>query len=83
MFFDGSGLCVGPKRMEGGRLYWPAPASNENRVQLELLAVCAVNRWDLSGADPGAKEASQSGRLETRRITKDRMSTGYLPTCPR
>ncbi len=34
VFFDGSGLWVCSKRMEGGRLYWPAPAGNEKRVQL-------------------------------------------------
>jgi transposase len=34
VFFDGSGLWVCSKRMEGGRLYWPQPAANEKRVQL-------------------------------------------------
>jgi len=34
VFFDGSGLWVCAKRMEGGRLYWPEPAGKENRVQL-------------------------------------------------
>ena len=34
VFFDGSGLWVCSKRMEGGRLYWPAPAGNEKRLQL-------------------------------------------------
>src|SRR6185503_7105265 len=34
VFFDGSGLWVCSKRMEGGRLYWPAPAGKEKRVQL-------------------------------------------------
>ena len=28
VFFDGSGLWVCSKRMEGGRLYWPAPAGS-------------------------------------------------------
>ena len=34
VFFDGSGLWGCSKRMEGGCLYWPAPAGNEKRVQL-------------------------------------------------
>ncbi len=34
VFFDGSGLWVCSKRMEGGRLYWPAAAGNEKRLQL-------------------------------------------------
>lgn len=34
VFFDGSGLWVCSKRMEGGRLYWPAPVDNEKRLQL-------------------------------------------------
>ncbi len=34
VFFDGSGLWVCSKRMEGGRLYWPQPAASEKRVQL-------------------------------------------------
>jgi transposase len=34
VFFDGSGLWVCSKRMEGGRVYWPAPAGSAKRVQL-------------------------------------------------
>jgi transposase len=34
VFFDGSGLWVCSKRMEGDRVYWPAPAGSEKRVQL-------------------------------------------------
>jgi transposase len=34
VFFDGSGLWVCSKRMEGGRLRWPEPSSNAGRVQL-------------------------------------------------
>jgi len=33
-FFDGSGLWVCSKRMEGGRLRWPQPASAGDKVQL-------------------------------------------------
>jgi transposase len=34
LFFDGSGLWVCAKRMEGGRLRWPEPLSSEDKVQL-------------------------------------------------
>jgi len=34
LFFDGSGLWVCAKRMEGGRLRWPAAAASEDKVQL-------------------------------------------------
>lgn len=34
LFFDGSGLWVCAKRMEGGRLGWPQPLSSEDKVQL-------------------------------------------------
>lgn len=34
VFFDGSGLWVCSKRMEGGKLSWPEPAGKEKRVQL-------------------------------------------------
>lgn len=34
VFFDGSGLWVCSKRMEGGRLRWPEAVGSENRVQL-------------------------------------------------
>ena len=34
LFFDGSGLWVCSKRMEGGRLHWPQPRSSEDKVQL-------------------------------------------------
>jgi transposase len=39
VFFDGSGLWVCSKRMEGGRLYWPAPAGSEKREETEVLDV--------------------------------------------
>lgn len=34
LFFDGSGLWVCSKRMEGGRLRWPQPQSSGDKVQL-------------------------------------------------
>jgi transposase len=34
IFFDGSGLWVCSKRMEGGRLRWPEAQSSEDKVQL-------------------------------------------------
>ena len=34
VYFDGSGLWVCAKRMERGRLCWPEPSSNGNKVQL-------------------------------------------------
>lgn len=34
LFFDGTGLWVCAKRMEGGRLCWPEPAANGGSVQL-------------------------------------------------
>jgi transposase len=34
LFFDGSGLWVCAKRMEGGRLCWPQPGQNDDKVQL-------------------------------------------------
>jgi transposase len=34
LFFDGSGLWVCAKRMEGGRLCWPRPEPNDDKVQL-------------------------------------------------
>ena len=34
LFFDGSGLWVCSKRMEGGRLRWPIAPSSEDKIQL-------------------------------------------------
>jgi transposase len=34
LFFDGTGLWVCAKRMEGGRLRWPEPAPDGGSVQL-------------------------------------------------
>jgi len=34
LFFDGSGLWVCSKRMEGRRLRWPQAQSSEDRIQL-------------------------------------------------
>jgi transposase len=34
LFFDGSGLWVCAKRMEGGRLRWPEPDASGDKVQL-------------------------------------------------
>jgi transposase len=34
LFFDGSGLWVCSKRMEGGRLHWPVAQSSEDKIQL-------------------------------------------------
>ena len=34
LFFDGSGLWVCAKRMEGGRLCWPQPGQSDDKVQL-------------------------------------------------
>lgn len=34
LFFDGSGLWVCAKRMEGGRLRWPQAGQSEDKVQL-------------------------------------------------
>ncbi len=34
LYFDGSGLWVCAKRMEGGRLHWPAAETNQDKVQL-------------------------------------------------
>jgi transposase len=42
VFFDGSGLWVCSKRMEGGRLHWPEPAEGEKRVQLSREQVALL-----------------------------------------
>jgi len=50
LFFDGSGLWVCAKRMEGGRLRWPQAAQSEDKVQLsrEEFALL-VGGIDLAG----------------------------------
>jgi transposase len=69
VFFDGSGLWVCSKRMEGGRVYWPAPAGTEKRVQLSREHF----------ADAREEVVSQAGRRGINRVTKDRINTGDLP----
>ena len=74
---------MGMLEADGGR----APLLARTCGQREALAAkpgafCVADRWHRSDPDATAEVVSTSGRRGIRRVTEDRINTGYLPSIP-
>ena len=81
--YDGSGLWVCAKKLDGGRFRWPQRDSTVKKIVLtheELALAVGRNRSD---SDAAAKVVSQDRGERTNRVTEDRINTGHLRSSSR
>lgn len=74
---------MGMLEAHGGRASLLARACGQREAfAAKPGAFCVADRWHRSDPDATAEVVSTSGRRGIRRVTEDRINTGYLPSIP-
>ena len=69
LVYDGSGLWVCGKKLDGGRFRWPESGQYGEENRPEFRGTGAAFRWDRSGSDAAPKMVSQASGGRTNRVT--------------
>ena len=74
LVYDGSGLWVCAKKLDGGRFRWPQRDSGVKKIVLSSEELALL----LGGIDRASEVVSQGSGGSISRVTKDRINTVYF-----
>ena len=74
LVYDGSGLWVCAKKLDGGRFRWPQRDSGVKKIVLSSEELALL----LGGIDRASEVVSQGSGGSISRVTKDRINTAYF-----